>query len=92
MTSFFGTGPYYENLTYESVQFCTKYPGIFHHISDTTLGHRRPALSTARWLPIGRGGWAKDWIRAQQLSARGGTMQCAIAGRARLYLHGTLEL
>jgi PhzF family phenazine biosynthesis protein len=41
----------------------------------------------------------KDTLRAQQLSARGGYMQCAIAddrvkiaGRARLYLHGTLEL
>ena len=38
-------------------------------------------------------------LRAQQLSARGGSMQCTmggervkIAGRARLYLHGTLEL
>jgi PhzF family phenazine biosynthesis protein len=41
----------------------------------------------------------KDRLRAQQLSARGGSMQCTvdgdrvkIAGRARLYLHGTLEL
>jgi PhzF family phenazine biosynthesis protein len=41
----------------------------------------------------------KDTFRAQQLSARGGTMRCTIdgdrvkiAGRARLYLHGTLEL
>jgi len=41
----------------------------------------------------------KDTLRAQQLSARGGDMQCAIAGdrvkiagRARLYLHGTLEI
>jgi predicted PhzF superfamily epimerase YddE/YHI9 len=41
----------------------------------------------------------KNALRAQQLSARGGTMQCTIAGdrvkiagRARLYLHGTLEL
>ena len=41
----------------------------------------------------------KDTFRAQQLSARGGYMQCTIggdrvkiAGRARLYLHGTLEL
>jgi PhzF family phenazine biosynthesis protein len=41
----------------------------------------------------------KDRLRAQQLSARGGYMQCTvdgdrvkIAGRARLYLHGTLEL
>jgi len=41
----------------------------------------------------------KDTLRAQQLSARGGTMQCTIggdrvkiAGNARLYLHGTLEL
>ena len=41
----------------------------------------------------------KDTLRAQQLSARGGSMQCAIAGdrvkiagRARLYLHGMLEL
>jgi PhzF family phenazine biosynthesis protein len=41
----------------------------------------------------------KDTLRAQQLSARGGTMQCRIsgdrvkiAGRACLYLQGTLEL
>jgi PhzF family phenazine biosynthesis protein len=41
----------------------------------------------------------KHTFRAQQLSARGGTMQSTIAGdrvkivgRARLYLHGTLEL
>ena len=38
-------------------------------------------------------------LRAQQLSARGGTMRCTvgddcvkITGRARLYVHGTLEL
>src|SRR6266853_240477 len=47
--------------------------------------------------------WAKrlgkDTLRAQQLSVRGGVMQCTIAGdrvkiagRARLYLRGTLEL
>ncbi len=42
---------------------------------------------------------AKNTLRARQLSPRGGYMQCAIggdrvkiAGRARLYLHGTLEL
>lgn len=41
----------------------------------------------------------KDRLRAQQLSARGGTMQCTICGgrvkiggSARLYLQGTLEL
>jgi predicted PhzF superfamily epimerase YddE/YHI9 len=45
----------------------------------------------------------KNSLRARQLSARGGTMQCTviadrgrdrvkIAGRARLYLHGTIEL
>jgi PhzF family phenazine biosynthesis protein len=41
----------------------------------------------------------KDRLRAQQLSSRGGCMQCTvsgdrvkIAGRARLYLRGTLEL
>jgi PhzF family phenazine biosynthesis protein len=41
----------------------------------------------------------RDTLRAQQLSVRGGYMQCTIAGdrvkiagRARLYLHGTLEL
>jgi PhzF family phenazine biosynthesis protein len=41
----------------------------------------------------------KDALRARQLSARGGNMKCTIAGdrviiagRARLYLHGTLEL
>jgi len=39
----------------------------------------------------------KDTLRAQQLSVRGGSMQCTIsgdrvkiAGRARLYLHGTI--
>jgi PhzF family phenazine biosynthesis protein len=47
--------------------------------------------------------WAKrlgkDTLRSQQLSARGGSLQCTIAGdrvkivgKARLYLHGTLEL
>jgi len=42
---------------------------------------------------------SKDRLRAQQLSARGGQMQCTIAGdrvkiagRARLYLHGTVEV
>jgi PhzF family phenazine biosynthesis protein len=41
----------------------------------------------------------KNGFRAQQLSARGGEVQCTIAGdrvkiagRARLYLHGALEL
>jgi len=41
----------------------------------------------------------KDTLRAQQLSARGGSMQCTIAGdrvkiagQARLYLQGTVEL
>jgi PhzF family phenazine biosynthesis protein len=41
----------------------------------------------------------KDRLRAQQLSVRGGTMECKIdgdrvkiAGTTRLYLHGTLEL
>jgi PhzF family phenazine biosynthesis protein len=41
----------------------------------------------------------KDRFRAQQLSARGGYVRCTlggdrvkISGRARLYLHGTLEL
>jgi PhzF family phenazine biosynthesis protein len=41
----------------------------------------------------------KNRFRAQQLSARGGSAQCTsagdrvkIVGRARLYLHGTLEL
>jgi PhzF family phenazine biosynthesis protein len=41
----------------------------------------------------------KETLRAQQLSARGGQMQCAIdgdrvkiAGSARLYLQGTIEL
>jgi PhzF family phenazine biosynthesis protein len=57
--------------------------------------------------PYWAGRLGKDTFRAQQLSARGGTMRCAIAGgrggnrganrvriagRARLYLHGTLEL
>jgi PhzF family phenazine biosynthesis protein len=49
--------------------------------------------------PYWAGRLGKDTFRAQQLSARGGYMQCKIggdrvkiAGRARLYLHGTLEL
>jgi PhzF family phenazine biosynthesis protein len=49
--------------------------------------------------PYWAGRLGKDTLRAQQLSVRGGTMQCAIdgdrvkiAGRARLYLHGTLEV
>ena len=49
--------------------------------------------------PYWAGRLGKNTFRAQQLSARGGTMQCTIAGdrvkiagRARLYLHGTLEL
>ncbi len=49
--------------------------------------------------PYWAGRLGKDRLRAQQLSIRGGTMGCTIdgdrvkiAGRARLYLHGTLEL
>jgi PhzF family phenazine biosynthesis protein len=49
--------------------------------------------------PYWAGRLGKDTMRAQQLSARGGFMQCTngrdrvkIAGQARLYLQGTLEL
>jgi PhzF family phenazine biosynthesis protein len=49
--------------------------------------------------PYWAGRLGKDRLRAQQLSARGGHMRCTIdgdrvkiAGRARLYLHGTLEV
>jgi PhzF family phenazine biosynthesis protein len=49
--------------------------------------------------PYWAGRLGKSTLRAQQLSARGGTMQSTIAGdrvkiagKARLYLHGTLEL
>jgi PhzF family phenazine biosynthesis protein len=49
--------------------------------------------------PYWAGRLGKDTFRAQQLSARGGDVQCTIGGdrvkivgRARLYLHGTLEL
>jgi len=49
--------------------------------------------------PHWAGRLGKNALRAQQLSVRGGYMQCTIggdrvkiAGRARLYLHGTLEL
>jgi PhzF family phenazine biosynthesis protein len=49
--------------------------------------------------PYWAGRLGKDSFRAQQLSVRGGYMQCTIggarvkiAGRARLYLQGTLEL
>jgi len=49
--------------------------------------------------PYWAGRLGKDTFRAQQLSIRGGSVQCTIggdrvkiAGRARLYLHGTLEL
>jgi predicted PhzF superfamily epimerase YddE/YHI9 len=49
--------------------------------------------------PYWAGRLGKDTLRAQQLSVRGGCMQCTIAGdrvkiagSARLYFHGTLEL
>ena len=49
--------------------------------------------------PYWAGRLGKNTMRAQQLSARGGSMQCTIAGdrvkiagRARLYLQGTVEL
>ena len=49
--------------------------------------------------PYWAGRLGKEGFHAQQLSARGGSMQCTIsgdrvkiAGRARLYLQGTLEL
>jgi PhzF family phenazine biosynthesis protein len=49
--------------------------------------------------PYWAGRLGKNTFRAQQLSARGGDVQCTISGdrvkivgRARLYLHGTLEL
>jgi PhzF family phenazine biosynthesis protein len=49
--------------------------------------------------PYWAGRLGKNTFRAQQLSLRGGTMQCTLAGdrvkitgRARLYLQGTLEL
>jgi PhzF family phenazine biosynthesis protein len=49
--------------------------------------------------PYWAGRLGKETLRAQQLSARGGYMQCTIdgdrvkiAGSARLYLHGMLEL
>jgi predicted PhzF superfamily epimerase YddE/YHI9 len=49
--------------------------------------------------PYWAGRLGKDTFRAQQLSTRGGTMQCTnagdrvkIVGKARLYLHGTIEV
>jgi PhzF family phenazine biosynthesis protein len=49
--------------------------------------------------PYWAGRLGKETLRARQLSVRGGYMQCTIggdrvkiAGRARLYLHGTIEL
>jgi PhzF family phenazine biosynthesis protein len=49
--------------------------------------------------PYWAGRLGKQTLCAQQLSARGGFMQCTnagdrvkIAGQARLYLHGTLEI
>ena len=49
--------------------------------------------------PYWAGRLGKNTFRAQQLSARGGSLQCTlsgdrvqIVGRARLYLHGTIEL
>ena len=49
--------------------------------------------------PYWAGRFGNNTLRAQQLSARGGSMQCTIAGdrvkiagQARLYLQGTLEL
>ena len=59
----------------------------------------QPARYTAHWLPIGRGGWVRTRSARNNSALRGGAMQCTIsrdrvkiAGRARLYLHGTLEL
>ena len=49
--------------------------------------------------PYWAGRLGKNTFRAQQLSARGGSLQCSlsgdrvkIVGKARLYLQGTLEL
>jgi predicted PhzF superfamily epimerase YddE/YHI9 len=49
--------------------------------------------------PYWAGRLGKNTFRAQQLSARGGSLQCLIrgdrvriVGKARLYLHGTIEL
>ena len=49
--------------------------------------------------PYWAGRLGKDRFRAQQLSARGGSLQCTLrgdrvktAGWARLYFHGTIEL
>ena len=49
--------------------------------------------------PYWAGRLGKNTFRAQQLSTRGGSLQCAIdgdrvkiIGQARLYLHGTIEL
>jgi len=49
--------------------------------------------------PYWAGRLGKDTLRAEQLSIRGGSMRCTvvgdrvkIAGRARLYLHGMIEL
>lgn len=49
--------------------------------------------------PYWAGRFGKDTFRVQQLSSRGGSLQCTldgdrvkIVGRARLYLHGMLEL
>jgi predicted PhzF superfamily epimerase YddE/YHI9 len=49
--------------------------------------------------PYWAGRLGKDTFRAQQLSVRGGYVRCTIggdrvkiAGKARLYLHGALEL
>lgn len=60
-----------------------------------------PATGSIRCTlaPYWAGRLGKNAFRAQQLSARGGFLQCAIdgdrvkiAGRARLYLQGTIKL
>jgi PhzF family phenazine biosynthesis protein len=73
---------------------CRFFPVSIGIAEDPATGSIHCTLATY-WA----GRLGKDTLRAQQLSVRGGYMKCTvgsdrvkIAGRARLYLHGTLEL
>jgi PhzF family phenazine biosynthesis protein len=73
---------------------CTLAPYWAGRLGRGRMDTARPDKERLDKDPLG-----KERLRAQQLSARGGSMQCTvvgdrvkIAGQARLYLHGTLEL
>jgi PhzF family phenazine biosynthesis protein len=73
---------------------CRFYPASIGVAEDPATGSIHSTLAPYWAARLGKG-----TLRADQLSARGGNMKCTIAGdrvkiagRARLYLHGTLEL